>query len=243
MNSKCKELVIQLIALEKSKVFHDLKQQSIYEEVGLSSTSETEQKVYKYDTKIVEIGFELFMILLRCALINDDKTIDSQFFQANFILEKVSRARSINCLKSECNEAAWFIINRVFVRKIESFKTIEDMDLAFKNKCKICFGLDAEDLEKEADKLINEKYTNLSKIQILNLFINENKHWIDFYNSVFEDYKIKCEPIEIEEVSEKERKSCVEGYDKCMQSMSENFKRSIETFKESNDKKEIRGEK
>lgn len=231
MNSKCKEIFIELMALEKSKVFYNLKHESIYEEVGLASSNKTEKKVYKHDEELVQKGYLLLIALVRSAFINDDSKIDSQLFQVYALFERISSAHNIDLLVGSFSEAAMMIANRCLVRKCEAFNTIADTyDIVNKYRFKIAFDIDAFEIDEDVDELV-EIYNKLSKIKILNLAIERNQKWIDLHNKIWENDKVDCSPIELEDVSEEERNKVEPEFSKCMNSVKQNFVNSMKQNK------------
>ena len=231
MNSKCKEIFIELMALEKSKVFYNLKHESIFEEAGLASSSNTEKKVYKHDEELVQKGYLLLIALVRNAFVNDDSKIDSQLFQIYALFERISSAHDINLLVGSFSEAAMMIANRCLVRKCETFNSITDTyDIINKYRFKIAFDVDAFEIDEKVDELV-KIYNGLSKIKILNLAIERNQKWIDSHNKIWENDKVDCTPIEIEDVSEEERNNVEPEFSKCMNGMKQNFINSMKQNK------------
>lgn len=235
MNSKCYEIIKELVSLDESELFSDLKHESIFEEVGLSSSSENEKKVYKHDEEIVQTGFKLVAALLRSCFINDDLTLDPQYFRSLMMIRNIAKCGDINCIQKYLSECIWLVINSLFVSKNIQCKDHGEYCDLFDSRLNIVLNKHSiKEVLDDCNELI-ETYKKLPKVEALNLAIRRNYKWRNFSNMIFkEENKIWFEEIKLEPVSEEDRNNVEDSSIKCMKGMTQNF---IDTMKNMEEEK------
>lgn len=232
MNSKSYEIVKELISLHDSGIFLGLKKQSIFEEAGVISSSETEKKVYMNDMHLLSSGYKFILSLGRAAFTNDDGTIDNKRFLLISIFNFIQDLHNTNCVHIGIHELVETIIKCVLIDKYDKYNTIEDYNDVCGEKFLYAFGRTYEAIMIECREL-TKKYKSMNKFEAFNYAIDRNFEFIKFANSVLpeDDRVAPVEFLSSQIVTDEERNNVKDGYSKCMSNLLINLKKSLKKEK------------